>query len=88
MLWLTVIAGGIGTLLGLWLRIYAVIAVSCVIVLASAVLIALLPWPLLQTAALTFALLAVLQCGYLAGCLLSSVWTRASSVQRTADLPS
>jgi hypothetical protein len=88
MLWLVVVAGGIGILLGLWLRVHAAIAASGVIVLASVALLPFVPWSLIKAVMFTFALLGALQCGYLAGSMLSLVRTRANAPQRATDLPS
>jgi hypothetical protein len=66
-IWAVIIAGGTGLLLGLWLRVPAVLAASVVAVGAGVVLAALTSWSLLGTALYCGALLATLQVGYLVG---------------------
>ena len=88
MFWLVVMVSGIGFVLGLWLRVHAVIIASSAIVLANVVLMPQQPRPVMQAVTSTFALLCALQCGYLVGLMVSYVWTRADTSHRTADLPS
>lgn len=72
MLWLLIVAIGLGVLLGaLSLRVHAVLVASCVLVALGLLLIPLGHVSLPHAAAVTFALLAALQCGYLAGLMLS-----------------
>jgi hypothetical protein len=86
MLWLIVIASGIGILLGLWLRVLVLGVASAAIVLTSLVLMPFGQWSQMAGAVFTVALLCSLQCGYVVGALLSSSCTRVNS-RRTADLP-
>jgi hypothetical protein len=88
MFWLVVMASGIGVVLGLWLRVYAVILASSAIVLANVVLMPLQPRPVMQAVTSTIALLCALQCGYLVALMVPYVWARAGASRRTADLPS
>jgi hypothetical protein len=72
MLWMFAMAGGVGLLLGgLWLRLTSVLAASISLVLLGTVLMPLAQWSLLTAVAFLFALLGALQCGYLAGLMLS-----------------
>ena len=72
MLWMFAMAIGVGLLLGgLWLRLPSVLVASVSLVLLELVLMPLAQWSLLTAAAFLFALLGALQCGYLAGLMLS-----------------
>lgn len=86
MLWLLAMAGGMGVVLGLWLRVPSVIAASGALVLLCGVVMPLGDWPLLTAIAVSFALVGALQCGYLIGLMLSCVWARATSSPRAAGL--
>jgi hypothetical protein len=66
-IWAVIIAGGMGLLLGLLLKVSAVLAASVVAVAAGLVLTTLTNWPLLDTLVYCGALLATLQIGYLVG---------------------
>jgi hypothetical protein len=84
MLWLLIMATALGVLLGaLSLRVHAVLIASCIVVALGILLIPLAHVSLLKAVAATFGLLAALQCGYLAGLILSSAATRCS--QRNED---
>jgi hypothetical protein len=80
MLWLSLTAAGIGVLLGLCVRVPAVLAASGALVLACIGHTALAPWSLLAAVASTFGALAALQGGYVVGLVLSCAWARATSV--------
>jgi hypothetical protein len=67
MVWAVIIAGGTGLLLGLLLKVPAVLAASALAVLAGMVLTSLTSWSLLDTLMYCGALLATLQVGYLVG---------------------
>jgi hypothetical protein len=82
--WVFVVTIGTGILLGLWLRVPSVLCASGAIVLACVVLTPLAEWTLLWNVVFTLALLDALQCGYLAGLILSYAWPREKSLQRTA----
>jgi hypothetical protein len=72
MLWMFAMAGGLGVLLGgLWLRPPSVLVASVSLVLLGIVLMPLAQWSLLTAVTFLFALLGALQCGYLAGLMLS-----------------
>jgi hypothetical protein len=76
MLWLLVTASALGLLLGLWLRVAALLGASVALAMTTAVLMALGHWSLLQAIGFIFILLSTLQVSYLGGLLLSVVWTR------------
>jgi hypothetical protein len=77
MLWLLVSASALGLLLGLWLRVAALLGASVALAVTTAVLMALGHWSLLQAIGFIFILLSTLQVSYLVGgLLLSGVWTR------------
>jgi hypothetical protein len=82
--WVFVITIGTGILLGLWLRVPSVLCASGAIVLACVALTPLAQWTLLWDVVFTLALLDALQCGYLAGLILSCAWSRETSLQRRA----
>jgi hypothetical protein len=72
-----VAAGSIGLLLGFWFRAPALVAasvVTAVVCLSVAPFIKLGP---ASAAVMTFALLGVLQLGYLAGLMLSCAWSKS-----------
>lgn len=79
MLWATVIAGGSGLLLGLWLRAPAVLAASAATVAACIVVLPFANWSLLAAILFGFGLSTALQLGYLAGLMLSCARARAGS---------
>src|SRR6516164_5678389 len=81
MLWLLVTASAFGILLGLWLRVSALLGASVVLVVATAVLMTLGQWSLLQAIGLIYLLLITLQLGYLVGLLLSGARTRLAAGQ-------
>jgi hypothetical protein len=76
MLWLLVTASALGILLGLWLRVSALLGASVALVVTTAVLMTLGQWSLLQAIGFIFILLSTLQVGYLVGLLLSGARTR------------
>jgi hypothetical protein len=76
MVWAVVIAGGAGLLLGLWLRVPAVLPASAVAVATGMVLTTLTNWPLLHSVMYCAALLATLQVGYLVGGALACIRSR------------
>ena len=82
MLWLLAMAGGMGVVLGLWLRVPSVIAASGALVLLCSIVMPLGDWPPLTAIAFSFALLGALQCGYLVGLIVSCAWARARSSPR------
>jgi hypothetical protein len=82
MFWLVVMAGGIGIVLGVCLRVHAVTIASSAIVLANVVLMPLQPRPVMQAVTSTFALLCALQCGYLVGLMV-----RMSARERVPRTP-
>ena len=71
MLWALVTIGGMGLLVGLWLRVPAIIAASGVTVIALIALAPLTQWSLLAIVLLGFGSLTVLQIGYLVGVTLA-----------------
>jgi hypothetical protein len=80
MLWMFAMAGGVGLLLGgLCLRLPSVLVASVALVLLGIVLMPLAQWSLPAAGAFLFALLGALQCGYLAGLMLSWSPTRRLS---------
>jgi hypothetical protein len=79
MVWAVIVAGGTGLLLGLWLRLPAVLAASVVAVFAGVALTALSNWSLFTSAMYCMSLLTALQVGYLVGGGLSCVIFRAGS---------
>jgi hypothetical protein len=69
-------AGSMGLLLGFWLRVPALIAASGV---TAVVCLSVAPFTELGPASavgMTFALVGVLQVGYLGGLILSRAWSR------------
>jgi hypothetical protein len=82
MLWLLVTAGALGVLLGLWLRVWVLLAASVALVVTTTVLMTPEQWPPLQASGFILMLLSTLQLAYLVGLLLSGIWARlASSAQ-------
>ena len=71
MLWALVTVVGMGLLVGLWLRVPAIIAASGVTVIALIALAPLTQWSLLAIVLLGFGSLTVLQIGYLVGVTLA-----------------
>jgi len=87
MLWAIVSVTCIGVLLGLWLRVASVLAACLLLAVVGTALLPLLPeWSLLKMAAFIFALISVLQCGYLAGAIIAFGKKRARSAVNI-DLP-
>jgi hypothetical protein len=82
MLWAFAFATVMGIVFGLFLRVPAVLAASVMIAACCVALIPIAHWSLLPAAAFTFGMLAIFQCGYLAGLLLSRVWVRRPSPRR------
>ena len=81
MLWLLLTAIALGILLGLWLRVSALLGASVALVVATAVLMTLGQWSLLQAIGFIYLLLITLQVGYLVGLLLSGARTRLAARQ-------
>jgi hypothetical protein len=77
MLWLLAAACGFGILLGLRLRMPALVAASMAVVLLSSVGMPLADWSPLKSITSSFVLLGALQAGYLVGLMASFAWTRA-----------
>ena len=71
MLWALALVSGMGLLLGLRLRVPAVLAASGILVVSCIAVMPFTGWSLLPAAAFIFGLLTALQCGYLVGALLS-----------------
>ena len=75
MLWAVIAVSGMGLLLGLWLRVPAIIAASGVTVIAFIALAPLTQWSLLAIVLLGFGSLTALQIGYLVGVTLAcALW--------------
>jgi hypothetical protein len=72
MVWALALVSGMGLLLGLRLRVPAVLAASGILVVSCFVVMPFAHWSLLPAAAFIFGLLTALQCGYLVGLMLSS----------------
>jgi len=79
MLWLLVAVGAFAVLIGLWLRVPAVLVASMALAATTVVLMTLGQRPLLEAIVFIFTLLTTLQVGYLAGVILSSAWLRVAS---------
>jgi hypothetical protein len=76
LLWAFAAAGGMGLLLGLlWFRVLVLVPVSGVAAAAYVWFAPLMGLGLMPALVFTFALLGVLQVGYLAGFILSYDWT-------------
>ena len=71
MLWPVITIGGMGLLLGLWLRAPAIIAASGVTVIPFIALAPLAQWSLPAIVLLCFGSLTALQIGYLVGVTLA-----------------
>jgi hypothetical protein len=79
-LWLFVLAGGTGLLLGLWLRrVVLVLVASGLFAVPAIVAMTLAQWPLLTAVAYAYALIGTLQLGYLAGLMLARAGSRAQA---------
>lgn len=77
MLWLMLMAGGVGILLGLlMLRVHFVGLVSAALVLVSLGVAPIAQWGIALTAGFIFAMLFALQGGYLVGLLVCWAWMR------------
>ena len=74
MLWALVLAGGTGFVVGLGLRVPALVVASALTTLISVIVVPLAQWSLTARAAYTVALLCLLQWGYLAGATLLAFW--------------
>jgi len=83
MLWQLVTSGILGVLLGLWLRVPAILAAAVPLVVITALLMTPRHWSLLEAVGFMFMLVTVLQIGYLIGLLMSLAWTRAPSRHST-----
>ena len=81
MLWLLLTASALGILLGLWLRVSALLGASVALVVAATVLMTLGQWSLLQAIGFIYLLLITLQVGYLVGLLLSGARRHLASRQ-------
>ena len=84
MLWAYASASGLGLLLGLRYRAPAVIAGSVVLTLLGAPVCRLAGWSTWTAVAAAFSSVLALQCGYLAGLLLTCVASRILSVSPVA----
>ncbi len=82
--WLLIVACSLGILLGLWMRVPAIVAASIGLVLLCTAAMPLASWSPLTALMYIFALLAALQCGYLIGVALSLPWATARSRARLA----
>jgi hypothetical protein len=78
-------AGATGVLLGLWFRAGALIAASATTVVLGLLLAPLAESSLLSTAGLVLILLSLLQAGYLAGLMISHVWSRGGLARSGCD---
>ena len=85
MLWAVAISACAGLLLGLSLRVPAVVAASLATVVACIVVAQFANWSLLQTAVHSLALLTTLQTGYLLGLMLSCVRSRLGSWRKASN---
>jgi hypothetical protein len=77
MMWLFAIGGLAGLLLGFWFRAPALIAASAIAAVIGATAAIRMGLEFLPAVGLTFALLGVLQVGYLGGLMLSCARSRA-----------
>jgi hypothetical protein len=68
--------GSLGLLLGFWFRAPALVAASGVTAVAGLSVAPFTELGLASTVVMTFALVGVLQVGYLAGLVLSGAWSR------------
>jgi hypothetical protein len=84
-LWAVAISACTGLLLGLALRVPAVIAASLATVIACIVLAPLANWSLLQIAIHSLILLTTLQAGYLFGLMLSCVRSRLGAWRKVSN---
>jgi hypothetical protein len=85
--WATAIVAGIGIVLGLRLRVPALLAACFVVVVAWTAAAIFTGLPLLTVVGRIVGMLCVLQSGYLAGLLASCALSRVRSSPRSADLP-
>jgi hypothetical protein len=76
MIWLILVAGGIGILLGLKLRMTSVLAASLAILATSLIVLPFSDWSFVSGAVFIAALITAVQFGYLLGLLLLTIWTR------------
>lgn len=76
MLWSFAVAGLVGLLLGCWFRIPALVGASAVAALMTMLAAAHTGLHILSAVGLTFAVLGVLQVGYIAGLTLSCARSR------------
>ena len=75
MFWALASTGSVGLLLGFWLRVPALIAASAVTAVVCFLVASFTELEPASAAGLTFALVGVLQVGYLAGLMLSCAWS-------------
>ena len=75
MFWAFASTGSVGLLLGFWLRVPALIAASAVTAVVCFLVASFTELEPASAAGLTFALVGVLQVGYLAGLMLSCAWS-------------
>jgi hypothetical protein len=78
--------GSIGLLLGFWFRVPALVAASSVTVLLYSSVGPFIELGPASAAMITFALVGVLQVGYLAGLMLSCAWSRVGAPALSAIL--
>jgi hypothetical protein len=82
MFWLMLLAGGVGIALGLALvKAHLIGLVSVVLMIICVAVVFYAQWELTTGVGFTFALLAVLQTGYLVGAIASRVWIRVRAPQ-------
>jgi hypothetical protein len=79
MLWAFAAAGGMGLLLGLWFRMPVLLTASALTVAAGLLLVPFKEMGAMAGVGVTYALLAMLQVGYLAGLVVSHAWPRAKN---------
>jgi hypothetical protein len=86
MMWLFAIGGLAGLLLGFWFRAPALIAASGIAAVIGPAAAIRMGLEFLPAVGLTFALLAVLQVGYIAGLMLSCARSRTKFLLAQRDL--
>ncbi|MBX9589744.1 MAG: hypothetical protein K2X43_10585 [Hyphomonadaceae bacterium] len=88
MLWAYAALGGVGLLVGLRYRAPALIVASGLTTVGSFIVATLYEWSILQALAAAFGGLTALQCGYLAGLLLTCAASRLPPRTMRRKLPS
>jgi hypothetical protein len=87
MVWLFVLAGGTGLVLGFCLfQVPLVAVVSAVLFLACIAAAILGEWTFLGTVAFTFGTVGVLQCGYLGGMALTQARTAHKGIAQDFEI--